>query len=98
MVLHLQVQVGSSIAEGVGPNKRFAKRAAAEAMLQLLGYSKPSPQPDKPALKTGVNGGITSVSRDAVSIQTVLISQSQLCFCKPINNHTALFFPIFVYF
>ncbi|XP_064652395.1 double-stranded RNA-binding protein Staufen homolog 2-like isoform X2 [Lineus longissimus] len=56
----MQVQVGSSIAEGVGPNKRFAKRAAAEAMLQLLGYSKPSPQPDKPALKTGVNGGITS--------------------------------------
>ena len=37
---------------GTGPNKKLAKRAAAEVMLQTMGYSKPSPQPDKPAIRT----------------------------------------------
>ena len=36
---------------GVGPNKKLAKRHAAEAMLLHLGYNKPSPQPAKPAIK-----------------------------------------------
>ncbi|KAH9380887.1 hypothetical protein HPB48_012509 [Haemaphysalis longicornis] len=31
--------------EGVGPNKKTAKRLAAEAMLQRLGYSRPPPTP-----------------------------------------------------
>ena len=37
---------------GVGPNKKLAKRHAAEAMLLHLGYNKPSPQPSKPAIKS----------------------------------------------
>ena len=37
---------------GVGPNKKLAKRHAAEAMLLHLGYNKPSPQPAKPAIKS----------------------------------------------
>ena len=47
-----QVQVGDKTSTGSGPNKKLAKRNAAEAMLQLLGYSRPSPQPGKPAIKS----------------------------------------------
>merc|ERR1712106_1111880 len=45
----VQVTVGSQSANGSGPSKKLAKRAAAEALLQLLGYSRPSLQP----IKTG---------------------------------------------
>jgi len=48
----MQVAVGDNICNGVGPNKKLAKRNAAEAMLQLLGYSRPAPQPSKPAIKS----------------------------------------------
>lgn len=43
--------VGDLTCEGSGPNKKLAKRAAAEQMLHLLGYYKPLPAPGKPALK-----------------------------------------------
>jgi len=49
----MQVTVGQQSTTGSGPNKKLAKRAAAEALLQLLGYSRPSLQPNKPAIKTG---------------------------------------------
>ncbi|KAL5014604.1 hypothetical protein ScPMuIL_008874 [Solemya velum] len=48
----MQVAVDDKSCTGVGPNKKLAKRHAAEAMLTLLGYSQPSPQPSKPSLKT----------------------------------------------
>jgi len=48
----MQVTVGQQSTTGSGPNKKLAKRAAAEALLQLLGYSRPSIQPSKPAIKT----------------------------------------------
>lgn len=54
----MQVTVGQHSTTGSGPNKKLAKRAAAEALLQLLGYSRPTPQPNKPALKSpGSEGG-----------------------------------------
>jgi double-stranded RNA-binding protein Staufen len=53
----MQVQVGDQTCTGVGPNKKLAKRNAAEAMLQLLGYSRPSPQPVKPAMKSADGQG-----------------------------------------
>lgn len=53
----MQVTVGQQSTTGSGPNKKLAKRAAAEALLQLLGYSRPSLQPNKPAIKTGGEGG-----------------------------------------
>lgn len=53
----MQVQVGDKNCSGTGPNKKLAKRNAAEAMLQLLGYSRPSPQPGKPAIKSGEHSG-----------------------------------------
>jgi double-stranded RNA-binding protein Staufen len=37
--------------EGTGPNKKLAKRAAAEAMLHQIGYIKPMPLPGKSLLK-----------------------------------------------
>ncbi|KAJ8321651.1 hypothetical protein KUTeg_000122 [Tegillarca granosa] len=48
----IQVTVDDETCTGVGPNKKLAKRHAAESMLNLLGYNKPSPQPTKPAIKT----------------------------------------------
>ena len=47
------MKVGTHVCTGSGPNKKLAKRSAAEALLQLLGYSRPQPQPEKPALKHG---------------------------------------------
>ena len=47
-----QVTVGDKACNASGPNKKLAKRNAAEQMLQLLGYSRPTPQPAKPAIKT----------------------------------------------
>jgi len=48
----MKVIVGQHSATGSGPNKKLAKRAAAEALLQVLGYSRGSSlQPSKPALK-----------------------------------------------
>jgi hypothetical protein len=57
----LQVAVGSEKATGSGPNKKLAKRAAAENLLQAMGYLKPTPQPVKPALKAAVAAPTTTV-------------------------------------
>ncbi|XP_059589150.1 double-stranded RNA-binding protein Staufen homolog 1 isoform X5 [Alligator mississippiensis] len=48
----VKVKVGVHTAEGMGTNKKVAKRNAAENMLELLGFKVPQPQPPKPALKT----------------------------------------------
>lgn len=49
----VQVSIGQHSCTGTGPNKKLAKRAAAEGLLQLLGYSRPAAQPVKPSIKTG---------------------------------------------
>uniref|UniRef100_A0A8D2N7K5 Double-stranded RNA-binding protein Staufen homolog 1 n=1 Tax=Zonotrichia albicollis TaxID=44394 RepID=A0A8D2N7K5_ZONAL len=48
----VKVKVGVHTAEGMGTNKKVAKRNAAENMLEILGFKVPQPQPPKPALKT----------------------------------------------
>jgi len=49
----IKVSVGNLSAVGSGPNKKVAKRAAAENFLQQTGYSQPSaPPPSKSSLKT----------------------------------------------
>lgn len=58
----IQVTVGDQSCTGVGPNKKLAKRTAAEQMLQLLGYSRPSPQPQKPAIKSADSSNAASTS------------------------------------
>ncbi|MEE6463725.1 hypothetical protein FKM82_006032 [Ascaphus truei] len=50
----MQVKVGDQTATGTGPNKKTAKRNAAEAMLLQLGYKSSSPVEDKP-VKPGEN-------------------------------------------
>lgn len=47
-----QVECNDKICRGKGPNKKLAKRSAAEEMLLLMGYSKPSPVPVKSVLKS----------------------------------------------
>lgn len=49
----MEVSIGQHSCTGTGPNKKLAKRAAAEGLLQLLGYSRPAAQPVKPSIKTG---------------------------------------------
>ncbi|XP_076146767.1 double-stranded RNA-binding protein Staufen homolog 2 isoform X4 [Alosa pseudoharengus] len=44
----MQVKVGGEIATGTGPNKKVAKRNAAEAMLLHLGYKASTPLPTSP--------------------------------------------------
>ena len=46
--------MGSEKGTGSGPNKKLAKRAAAENVLLAMGYAKPAgPQPAKSAIKSG---------------------------------------------
>ncbi|XP_028924825.1 double-stranded RNA-binding protein Staufen homolog 2 isoform X1 [Ornithorhynchus anatinus] len=55
----MQVKVGKEIATGTGPNKKIAKRNAAEAMLLHLGYRASTPRhdpADKPGDGKGRNG------------------------------------------
>ncbi|XP_060604773.1 double-stranded RNA-binding protein Staufen homolog isoform X2 [Ruditapes philippinarum] len=70
----MQVQVDEQTCTGVGPNKKLAKRHAAEAMLQLLGYNKPSPQPAKPAIKMQ---GDTSMGEKKVTFSDINDEQGQ---------------------
>lgn len=56
--MHLQVTVKGQTCEGRGPNKRLAKRYAAETMLEMLGYAQPLPDPPaKPAIKMTLQVG-----------------------------------------
>ncbi|NWQ69288.1 STAU2 protein, partial [Neopipo cinnamomea] len=50
----MQVKVGNDISTGTGPNKKIAKRNAAEAMLLQLGYKASTPLQDQPE-KLGEN-------------------------------------------
>lgn len=53
----MQCSLGDLTTNGTGPNKKTAKRNAAEAMLQLMGYSKPILPPGKQHNKTpGMEG------------------------------------------
>lgn len=65
----MEVAVGPNSAQGVGPNKKLAKRAAAEALLMQLGYSKPQPQPVKPSIKTGDNENSEGKSRKVTFLE-----------------------------
>ncbi|XP_054717889.1 double-stranded RNA-binding protein Staufen homolog 2-like isoform X2 [Uloborus diversus] len=47
----MQCSLGDLSTNGTGPNKKTAKRHAAEAMLLLMGYSRPIMPPGKPSVK-----------------------------------------------
>lgn len=64
----MEVTIGQYSAQGIGSNKKLGKRAAAEALLAQLGYSKPAqPQPAKPSIKTSPKdtSGAENASNDA---------------------------------
>ncbi|GIY76273.1 hypothetical protein CDAR_557431 [Caerostris darwini] len=48
----MQCSLGDLTTNGTGPNKKTAKRNAAEAMLQRMGYSRPIISPGKPTVKS----------------------------------------------
>ena len=66
----LQVNVAGEKAQGTGPNKKLAKRAAAESLLQSLGYFRPSAQPGKPALKNSSSSGNQTSSSSSMNSNT----------------------------
>lgn len=48
----IEASVNGISCTGTGPNKKLAKRAAAEALLERLGYTKSASQPTKPSIKS----------------------------------------------
>jgi len=68
LMMGLQVMVGDSACTGVGPNKKLAKREAAEQMLLMLGYSLTPPPPAKPALKTLTDTAATGGAASTVNV------------------------------
>nr|CAD7589696.1 unnamed protein product [Timema genevievae] len=50
----MEVSIGQTTCTGSGPNKKLAKRAAAEGLLEQLGYLRPTTQPVKPTIKAVV--------------------------------------------
>ncbi|XP_012226621.1 double-stranded RNA-binding protein Staufen homolog 2 isoform X2 [Linepithema humile] len=73
----MEVTMGQHSAQGIGPNKKLAKRAAAEALLAHLGYSKPSPQPAKPSIKTGESENTESKPRKVTFLEDEQVNDTQ---------------------
>ncbi|CAK9817539.1 Double-stranded RNA-binding protein Staufen homolog [Anthophora plagiata] len=73
----MEVTMGQHSAQGMGSNKRLAKRAAAEALLAQLGYSKPQPQPTKPSIKTGESDNTEQKPRKVTFLEDEQINETQ---------------------
>nr|CAD7573233.1 unnamed protein product [Timema californicum] len=54
----ISVSIGQTTCTGSGPNKKLAKRAAAEGLLEQLGYLRPTTQPVKPTIKAVVTDSL----------------------------------------
>ena len=76
----MQVTVGESARTGVGPNKKLAKREAAEQMLLMLGYSLTPPPPAKPALKTSADAAAAATAA-AVNVSAT-VSDKHVTFAE----------------
>jgi len=61
----------------------LAKRHAAEQMLQLLGYSKPTPQPAKPAIKSEASSGVGASAAASTSTSTGSATEKKVHFREP---------------
>lgn len=70
----MEVTMGQQSAQGMGPTKKLAKRAAAEALLAQLGYSKP--QPTKPSIKTGESESTESKPRKVTFLEDEQINET----------------------
>ena len=74
----MQVKVSGEVATGTGPNKKVAKRNAAEAMLLLLGY-KASTCPQSPTEVTLPH--TRCLTHDAVFCIPELLDPGMGCLC-----------------
>jgi len=74
----MEVSAAGANAQGSGPNKKLAKRSAAESLLQIMGYSRPSLQPAKPALKNTNSNGSTASSSTSSTMSTSSITNGEL--------------------
>lgn len=70
----IKVTVGENSAVGSGPNKKVAKKAAAEALLQMTGYSRPTALPTKPALKSP--GEVSDKTKKLTFVDKVAVSEA----------------------
>ncbi|KAK5976150.1 Double-stranded RNA-binding protein Staufen [Trichostrongylus colubriformis] len=75
----VQVSCGSRICSGSGPNKRLAKRAAAEAMLAEIGYVKPLPPPGKSLLKKKIESQLNIGIFDPNDLITPAVQSTAGC-------------------
>lgn len=69
----LKVKVNSEVATGTGPNKKVAKRNAAEAMLLQLGYKASTIAASAPE--------VTIMSLTTQLVHTTLMNPARLCAC-----------------
>lgn len=72
----MEVTMGKNSAQGMGSSKKVAKRAAAEALLAQLGYSKPT-QPTKPSIKTGESENTETKARKVTFLEDDQINETQ---------------------
>lgn len=66
------MEVGNLTCQGKGPNKKLAKRRAAENMLEQMGYGQAQAAPVKPAIRTGVDG--TSSEKHVSFAETPIVN------------------------
>ena len=64
----IEASVNGHSCTGVGPNKKIAKRNAAEALLNSLGYGNPPSNP-KPVLKTEKESEIVDKTRKVTFVE-----------------------------
>lgn len=92
----IEVSTGQNSACGYGPNKKLAKRAAAEALLAKLGYSKPQPQPTKPSIKTGDSENTETKPRKVTFLEDDQVNETQ---SHPVggNRRSVVIFSMIIY-
>uniref|UniRef100_A0A915CVQ0 DRBM domain-containing protein n=1 Tax=Ditylenchus dipsaci TaxID=166011 RepID=A0A915CVQ0_9BILA len=73
--------------EGTGPNKKLAKRAAAEAMLNQIGYVKSMPQPGKSILKRKEAQGIFLKAECYIFLNPPKVKIARLAPPSPLKLH-----------
>lgn len=78
----VQVTVGDTVCTGNGPNKKLAKRNAAEQMLNLLGYIHPV-HPSKPALKSSTSDSTVSATAAAGAPSPPATTDKKVTFVEP---------------
>jgi len=86
------VSIGQHSCTGTGPNKKLAKRAAAEGLLQLLGYSRPTAQPAKPSIKTGDNSQDLDKSRKVCTLSIFTIVREKIHYLPAVVLTPLLYF------